>query len=895
MTEIGAVSSASEVGTDAHAVGPVPIFYRIVPARISFEEFLWGGKPLEAVLAWVLTHVFRVEIATSSDDPAVESLAPFERQLDSLSAVEQQAFAAATARLEELGFFRVACHRIDDWQHSTGTVLVTFAHAQVPTLARLHVRVWAFKTPAPFKWFLEFISETRDGRCIWTAGAKPDLRTPPNCVVWRRDGVTFDQAWEAHQTAQRAAGGEFVPVPDRATALSLAERHHACIRDFHLARGVFRRYTPEDERRLKIINEAVRASAQVHSKHPTLQAEVALQLQKQTGWAGAVVLLLVSVVAFLGAGSLSQGTLLGVLGLVPILLFHEAGHYVAMKAFGYSNVRMFFVPWLGAAVVGRHFNVPGWQRAVVSLMGPMPGILVGIVIGACGVVFKHAFLLKAASLIVLLNGFNLLPILPLDGGHLAHTVLFSRHVALDVAFRVIAALALFAAALAAKLNFAIFLAVMVLLGLPYALRMHRVAAQVRAQGVATASEDGRTVPPLAVDRITEALIKDAKKPAVNTVLAQQVLGVFEAMNTRPPGWFASAGIVATHVFGLIVAAVFGFVFLIARDGDLQNLVRAGASMPRQLVKVSEFEACGDGESVPTAVVVATFKTDGEASTFHARLCGEGLKGLAATRIGASLFVTVPAGDDARRAMLDRLEKEGATAFVHGPAMKAIFRIFAAAPSEQVAQEIERELSDYFRLPGTDSVVPPWEPGFSVTPEQAAARRTLALLLRTGAHEDAAYKEFAERIAQARRRGEAEQVTALQAELDRVYREAERREIVKAIDTAGGTIDTVLAGQYKDAYDARSDTDFYTWRRTAFLDRLGAAGPIDEKGVVRPSTGTPSTSGWVSRAVSIVRVEYVSFLNPGAGADAMCRWLNARGCKNIRLEVKGEERWEESDE
>ena len=35
-----------------------------------------------------------------------------------------------------------------------------------------------------------------------------------------------------------------------------------------------------------------------------------------------------------------------------------------MRLFRYSNVKMFFIPLLGAAVSGRHYNVPGWKKVV---------------------------------------------------------------------------------------------------------------------------------------------------------------------------------------------------------------------------------------------------------------------------------------------------------------------------------------------------------------------------------------------------------------------------------------------------------------------------------------------------------------------------------------------------
>ena len=71
-----------------------------------------------------------------------------------------------------------------------------------------------------------------------------------------------------------------------------------------------------------------------------------------------------------------------VAALIPILLFHEFGHYVAMRVFGYQDLRMFFIPLFGAAVSGRHYNVPGWKKAIVSLAGPVPGIGLGVALGA---------------------------------------------------------------------------------------------------------------------------------------------------------------------------------------------------------------------------------------------------------------------------------------------------------------------------------------------------------------------------------------------------------------------------------------------------------------------------------------------------------------------------------
>ena len=38
--------------------------------------------------------------------------------------------------------------------------------------------------------------------------------------------------------------------------------------------------------------------------------------------------------------------------LIVVLFVHEFGHYLAMKSFGYENVRMLFIPLMGAFVQG---------------------------------------------------------------------------------------------------------------------------------------------------------------------------------------------------------------------------------------------------------------------------------------------------------------------------------------------------------------------------------------------------------------------------------------------------------------------------------------------------------------------------------------------------------------
>src|SRR5688572_13835073 len=57
--------------------------------------------------------------------------------------------------------------------------------------------------------------------------------------------------------------------------------------------------------------------------------------------------------------------------LIGVLLFHELGHYAAMRAYGYKNLQLLFIPFVGAAAMGRRTGaVSQWQSGVILLAGP---------------------------------------------------------------------------------------------------------------------------------------------------------------------------------------------------------------------------------------------------------------------------------------------------------------------------------------------------------------------------------------------------------------------------------------------------------------------------------------------------------------------------------------------
>jgi Zn-dependent protease len=87
---------------------------------------------------------------------------------------------------------------------------------------------------------------------------------------------------------------------------------------------------------------------------------------------------------------------------------------------------MFFIPFIGAAVTGKNRNATAVKSCIVSLMGPLPGIVLGVLLYFLFFLTKNYYIFKTAQVMLLLNAFNFLPIMPLDGGRFIDVLFVNR-------------------------------------------------------------------------------------------------------------------------------------------------------------------------------------------------------------------------------------------------------------------------------------------------------------------------------------------------------------------------------------------------------------------------------------------------------------------------------------
>ena len=251
--------------------------------------------------------------------------------------------------------------------------------------------------------------------------------------------------------------------------------------------------------------------------------------------------------------------------LIPVLFFHELGHWAGMRLFGFQDVKMFFIPFFGAAVSGRNRGAESWKEALVLLLGPVPGIIVGCVVAVFSIATESTLLGELALMLLAINGFNLLPLVPLDGGRLFQLILFSRHRYLELAFTLLTSLALLAVAFELRAYVLTIVGVFNVLGLA---RQSRLLRQVHA--LRSAHPEMPLEPARLDDTSTRALYHSALQVSATSGepeteafkgRARAMRELHQRVPQRPPSLLASVALSGAWLAAL-VALLFGLLLAV---------------------------------------------------------------------------------------------------------------------------------------------------------------------------------------------------------------------------------------------------------------------------------------------------------------------------------------------
>jgi len=103
-------------------------------------------------------------------------------------------------------------------------------------------------------------------------------------------------------------------------------------------------------------------------------------------------------------------------GLIVLLFVHEMGHVLEARRQGLPVSAPMFIPFFGALITLKDNPRDAWHEARIALAGPILGSLAAAAIYLVGVAEDSNRIKAIAFLGFFLNLFNLLPVVPLDGG-----------------------------------------------------------------------------------------------------------------------------------------------------------------------------------------------------------------------------------------------------------------------------------------------------------------------------------------------------------------------------------------------------------------------------------------------------------------------------------------------
>ena len=860
--------------------------YQLNSRNITFEELCFGTPWAVAVIAWPFAKLF--QLGGSTDLLPVERLDGFRVDKSELDDADLERFQPLAQQVKQQGFKGTIYHQLEDSRHQAHHAHASYLHQSGRSVARIRYR--DCKTSKKKFLVVEFITLLSDGSVIVTSGGKCDLLSPEQVDDVFLGSASVEELWRTHLERTKPAedSGQVVQLKSAKQLLIALEQHHLLCKKDLVERGVF-----------KPVEAQVVDGELVHEDEDPVLAAVRKQESNSQNWMSTVLVLLVSMAFFFGAGA-AAWSLSTTLMLIGVLLVHELGHFAAMHIFDYKNLKMFFIPFLGAAVTGRNYNVDGWKRVVVSLMGPVPGILAGAVLGIYGVMNSHELALEIAMMLVILNGFNLLPSLPLDGGWVMHTLLFSRNPYVDIASRCLAAFAVIGLALISGAGMLTFVGISMLVGIPHVVRTVKIADRLRRQPEFETLADDSRIPDQAVKLICKEIDKSptAMAPAVK---ATTTLQIYEMINARPPGVVASLALGGVYCASVLCALISAGVFAMAMHTDLGQFMADAAFGPQTIVNPSEVQvSTGEqslGDLTSSECVIASYLTRSDAEQGYAQLADASPQ-LPAVLFGNQLLAPIQENDQRVR-ILDLLEPTAESLFVDRDDYRASFRLQCIAPTERDAEHIASMMSAFGNFSQYDlpPLAAPWAPSQPLTDKQILARQTYERVAQARIEaydytdENDPLSKLSREMATAERMGDNQKAEQLQKEYQQLSGEQEQKAILKLRDEVGDELDLEILEHYMDWFAWTRDQpegslyvpaeEYDAGERVTPPDSLVAM--VKKMGVTE--TDSPYTASTVQAHANgvVLTFNLIYFDSPATGSVSLLQWLDEQGCFQFKAD------------
>ena len=310
----------------------------------------------------------------------------------------------------------------------------------------------------------------------------------------------------------------------------------------------------------------------------SVQAELALTVSKEKSWVKGLGTIVISLVAFVALGFFRFSPIdIGILLLV--IFVHELGHTVAMKVFGYRDVHMLFIPLLGGAAAGKERNPSGSRKAMVALLGPVPGIALGVGFAIAYSLTLQEVFAQVARASLFINVFNLLPFHPLDGARLLEHAVFSRRPKVEIGFKLLTGGLLALLAVLMEAMFLLFLAIFLLIALRSTYRTAKIAATIRGQIPTDVELDTDQIPkPYLAQIVSFFMAKAGPASKSAKALASLARSVWLRVCNKQPSAITATALVLLYLWTLLLGLVLT-VWFVVEVQKAQEAINDGLTQP----------------------------------------------------------------------------------------------------------------------------------------------------------------------------------------------------------------------------------------------------------------------------------------------------------------------------
>ncbi len=109
-------------------------------------------------------------------------------------------------------------------------------------------------------------------------------------------------------------------------------------------------------------------------------------------------------------------------GFILLIFIHEMGHLIAARAVGLKVGLPLFIPFVGASILLKEMPRNAWIESIIGIGGPLLGSLGALLVASCYFFTGKEIFLGLGYVGCLINLFNLVPIVPLDGGRIVSAI-----------------------------------------------------------------------------------------------------------------------------------------------------------------------------------------------------------------------------------------------------------------------------------------------------------------------------------------------------------------------------------------------------------------------------------------------------------------------------------------